>query len=241
MVNSNLEKMRHSCAHLMAHAIMNLFPDVKFAIGPTIENGFYYDFEFNPDNLPTEKDFEKIEKRMEELAKKGIPFEQQWVSIEEAKKIFENQPYKLEIIAEIDKGEREDQGQKGKVSVYRLGKFVDLCRGPHVSTTKEIGPFKVLSVAGAYWKGSSKNKMLVRVYGTSYPTKHELDQYFVLLEEAKKRDHREIGKKLDLFFFSDLVGGGLPLWTPKGTIVREKLNELVQKLRHEGGYQPLHS
>ncbi len=237
MVNSNLEKIRHSCAHLMAHSILDLFPDAKIAIGPTVENGFYYDFEFNPNHLPTEKDFEKIEKRMEELAKKGIPFEQQWVDIKEARKIFENQPYKLEIIGEIEKGEREDLGRKGKVSIYRLGKFVDLCRGPHVDSTKGIGPFKLISIAGAYWKGNSKNKMLIRIYGTSYPTKEDLDKYFVLLAEAKKRDHREIGKKLDLFFFSDLVGGGLPLWTPKGTVVREKLDGLVQKLRHQGGYQ----
>jgi threonyl-tRNA synthetase len=233
----NLEKIRHSCAHLMAHAVMDLYPDVKIAIGPTINNGFYYDFEFNPNNLPSDKDFEKIEKRMEELAKEGIPYEQEWVSVDEARKIFANQPYKLEIIGEIDKGEREDLGQKGKVSIYRVGKFVDLCKGPHVASTKEIGPFKLLSIAGAYWKGRSKNKMLVRVYGTSYPTRRELDQYFVLLEKAKKRDHREIGKKLDLFFFSDLVGSGLPLWTPKGTVVREKLNEFVQKLREERGYQ----
>ena len=227
--------MRHSAAHLLAYAVRTLFPGTQVAIGPVIENGFYYDFAFKAPL--SEKDFSRIEQKMNELKKKDFKFEQRWVSVDEAKKLFADEPYKLEIIDEISKGEREDFGHKGEVSIYQSGEFADLCKGPHVASSKEIGAIKLLSLAGAYWKGNEKNAMLTRVYGTCFATKEELDKYLWQLEEAKKRDHKKLGKELGLFVFSDLVGSGLPLWTPKGTIIRELLNDLVWKLRREKGYQ----
>ena len=230
-----LFKIRHSAAHLLAYAVKNLYPSVKIAIGPVVEEGFYYDFDFGKTKI-SEEDLPKIEKKMQELAKKGFEFVQEWWDIEKAKKFFKDEPYKLEIIEEIEKGERNDFGQKGKVSVYISGDFIDLCKGPHVKNIKAVGAFKLLKIAGAYWKGDEKNKMLTRIYGTAFENQKDLDEYLKKLEKAKKRDHRRLGKELDLFTFSPLVGAGLPLWTPKGTILRQLLDEFVWSLRKKRGY-----
>jgi len=219
MKENQLEIMRHSCSHLLAMAVLKLFPKTKLGIGPAIENGFYYDFEFT--KPIEEKDLAKISTKMKEIAKKKFPFIKKEVTIEEAKKIFKNQPYKLELIEDLAKE------RKKKVSLYKTGDFVDLCSGPHIKDTSEIGLFKLLSIAGAYWRGSEKNKMLTRIYGTCFQTAKELEKYLWQIEEAKKRDHRKIGKELDLFTFSELVGPGLPLYTEKGTII---INELYNAL-----------
>lgn len=219
MKENQLEIMRHSCSHLLAMAVVKLFPKTKLGIGPAIENGFYYDFEFT--KPIEEKDLAKISTKMKEIAKKKFPFIKKEVTIEEAKKIFKNQPYKLELIEDLAKE------RKKKVSLYKTGDFVDLCSGPHIKDTSGIGPFKLLSIAGAYWRGSEKNKMLTRIYGTCFQTAKELEKYLWQIEEAKKRDHRKIGKELDLFTFSELVGPGLPLYTEKGTII---INELYNAL-----------
>jgi len=219
MKENQLEIMRHSCSHLLAMAVVKLFPKTKLGIGPAIENGFYYDFEFT--KPIEEKDLAKISTKMKEIAKKKFPFIKKEVTIEEAKKIFKNQSYKLELIEDLAKE------RKKKVSLYKTGDFVDLCSGPHIKDTSEIGLFKLLSIAGAYWRGSEKNKMLTRIYGTCFQTAKELEKYLWQIEEAKKRDHRKIGKELDLFTFSELVGPGLPLYTEKGTII---INELYNAL-----------
>jgi len=216
--------MRHSASHLLAAAIMELFPETKLAIGPAIENGFYYDFEF-PRSI-SEEDFPKIEAKMAEIKANNFPFAKKEVSVKEAKKIFANQPYKLELIEDLT-----------NPSAYQTGNFVDLCVGPHVENTKDIGVFKLLSVAGAYWRGSEKNKMLTRIYGTCFATKEELDKYLNFLEEARKRDHRTIGKELDLFSLDDYVGPGLVLWHPKLSVVREEIETYWRKQHRKKGYQ----
>ncbi len=223
-----LNELRHSAAHLLAAAVLELYPQTKLTIGPPIEDGFYYDFEFV--EPISENDLQKIEQKMRELVKKWHGFERNEVSVEEALKAYENNPYKQELIQEIaDKGET--------VSFYQSGEFVDLCRGGHIAKpNEELKHFKLLSIAGAYWRGSEKNTMLTRIYGTAFPTKEELDAYILQREEAKKRDHKKLGKELDLFVFSDLVGPGLPLWTPKGTLVRNLLDDYVWQLRKEKGY-----
>ena len=225
-MENNLEKLRHSCAHLMAAAILKLYPDAKPTIGPVIENGFYYDF----DNLEiSETDFPKIEKEMSSLVKSWSSFEKIEVSYEEAKKTFKDNPYKLELIEELQK--------KGdKITLYESGKFLDLCRGGHTDNPKGLKYFKLLSASGAYWRGDEKKKMLTRVYGTCFSSKEELDQYLNQLLEAKKRDHRKLGKELDLFTFSDLVGGGLPLYTPKGALLRKLINDYVEFVQIKEDY-----
>ena len=230
MEDSPLNNLRHSCAHLLAAAVLNLWPDTKVTLGPAIENGFYYDFDFGDVKI-SDSDLSKIEKMMLDLAKKWDSFQQREVSPEEAKKLFHDNTYKLEILEGIIE-------KKEKITLYKAGEFEDLCRGGHCKMPKaELKFFKLLSVAGAYWRGDEKNKMLTRIYGTCFPTKEELEKHLWLLEEAKKRDHKKLGKELDLFVFSELVGSGLPLWTPKGTVVRELLNDFVWKLRSEKGYQ----
>ena len=227
--NNQLEIMRHSCSHLLAMAVLKLFPKTKLGIGPAIENGFYYDFEFEKPIV--EKDLEKIEKEMEKIKKEVITFEKKEITYEEAKKIFKNQPYKLELIEDIKK-------EKGNsISIYKNTSFTDLCKGPHINNTSKIGPFKLLSLAGAYWKGSEKNKMLTRIYGTCFEDKKELNNYLKVIKEAKKRDHRKIGKELDLFCFSDLVGAGLPLYTPKGTILKDELQKYVEEICQHYGFE----
>lgn len=227
--NEHLDELRHSCAHLLAAAVMELWPDTKRAIGPSIGNGFYFDFEFS--KPITEEDFPKIEEKMRQILPSWNGFERHELTADEAKKEYPNNPYKHELIDEFSGGGK-------KVSFYKSGDYWDLCAGKHCDDpSKEIGALKLLSIAGAYWRGSEKNKMLTRIYGTCFPTQEELDEYLGLLEEAKKRDHRKLGKDLDLFTFSDLVGKGLPLFTPKGGLLRELLNNFSQQLRLDQGYQ----
>jgi len=226
--NNHLMIMRHSCSHVMAAAVLKLYPKVKFGIGPAIEDGFYYDFDF-PEPI-TENDLEKISTSMIHFIEAKLPFEKQEVSINEAKKIFKNQPYKLELIEEL-----AARGAK-KVSTYQVGDFIDLCQGPHVENTSKIGPFKLLSLAGAYWRGSEKNKMLTRIYGTCFPSQKELDEYLEHLEEAKLKDHRKLGKELDLFSFHK-EAPGFVFWHPKGMLIREALMNFYNELHKKAGYQ----
>lgn len=225
-----LEIIRHSLAHLMAYSIQELFPGTKFGIGPTIEDGFYYDFDFGPKRSLAPFDLPRVEKRMRELIKQDIAFKKKGVSKIEAKKIFKEQPYKLELINEIlDK----------TVTIYESGDFVDLCRGPHVKSTKEIplDAFKLTKIAGAYWRGSEKNPMLARIYGVSFKTKKELDNYFRKAEETEKRDHRKLGAQLDLFHIDESVGPGLILWHPKGATLKKIIEDYALDEYLKSGYQ----
>ncbi len=228
MENEQIEKIRHSLAHLMASAIMEFFPKTKLAIGPAIENGFYYDMELPKDFKP--EDLQKIENRMKELVKENQAFVGKKVSKITAKKLFKNQPYKLELIKDL-----EDK----TVGTYQNGNFLDLCKGGHINNTSEIDPnsFKLTKLAGAYWKGSEKNKMLTRVYGVAFETEKQLMEYLKMQDEAEKRDHRILGQKLDLFVFSDLVGSGLPLYTFKGTTILKEIKNYSNELQKDIGYQ----
>lgn len=222
----NLEKMRHSASHVLAMAVLKLYPKAKLAIGPAIEDGFYYDFDL-PEPI-SEEDFPKIEKEMEKFMKKGLAFEQTHLSRKETQKLYKGNPYKLELLKEIEGDE---------ISFYRTGEFLDLCRGGHVKKSSDIGAVKLLSVAGAYWRGSEKNPMLTRIYGTAFPTQAELNAYLRKREEAEKRDHRKLGRELDLFTFSELVGPGLPLYTAKGALLRRLVNEHVEEIQRRHGYR----
>ncbi|GHN03138.1 threonine--tRNA ligase [Cytophagales bacterium WSM2-2] len=221
----------HSSAHLFAEALEALYPGVKFGIGPPIENGFYYDVDLG-DKTFGEEDLAAVEKKMVELAKTNSAFVRRDVSKAEATDYFKKKgdQYKLELI---------DGLQDGAITFYQQGNFVDLCRGPHIPSTGPIKAVKLLSVAGAYWRGDEKNKMLTRVYGITFPKQKELDEYLHMLEEAKKRDHRKLGKELELFAFSEKVGMGLPLWLPKGTVLRERLEQFMRKAQIKAGYDPV--
>ena len=221
-----LARMRHSTAHLMAEAVQELFPDVKFGIGPAIQDGFYYDFDL-PRAL-TPDDLKEIEKRMRQHQKKNEKFERTEVSREQALEIFANNPYKVELI----EGLPEDE----TITTYQQGDFLDLCRGPHVDTTRQIGAFKLQSIAGAYWRGDEKRPMLQRIYGTAWPTQEELDEHLHKLEEAQRRDHRRLGKELDLFSVSDEIGPGLILWHPKGAMIRYLVEQFEQQEQLARGY-----
>lgn len=226
----DLEKLRHSAAHLLAAAVLELYPEAKPTIGPATEAGFYYDFDFGKVKI-SEKDLPKLEKKMHKLVKSWQKFAGREVSAAEAREYFKDNPYKLELIDEI-----EAAGEP--ITFYQSGEFVDLCRGGHIdSPDKNLKHFKLLKVAGAYWRGDETKPMLTRIYGTAFFTQKELDDYLKMLEEAKKRDHKKLGKELDLFTFSELVGSGLPLWTPKGTLLRNLLDDYVGKLRKAKGYQ----
>ena len=227
-----IEIIRHSLSHIMAYAVQELYPGTKFGIGPAIENGFYYDFEF-PKNLNPE-DLPRIEAKMKELLGQNILFKKQIISKSDLDRMFASQPYKLELIKELPEKE---------LTFYESGKFTDLCRGPHVKSTKEIpvNAFKLIKIAGAYWRGDEKNPMLTRIYGVAFGTKKELDQYFILRAEAEKRDHRTLGKNLDLFIFSDLVGKGLPLFTEKGSIVRREIERFVVNEEIKRGYKHVYT
>jgi len=222
-----IETIRHSLSHILAYAVWELYPGTKFGIGPAIENGFYYDFLFKNPLLPDE--LPKIEQKMKELIKKGFEFEKKDIQKKEAKILFKDQPYKLELIAELPESE---------ITTYKSGSFEDLCAGPHVKSAKEIPAegFALTKIAGAYWRGSEKNQMLTRIYGLAFETKKELENYKKMQEEAEKRDHRIWGKKLDLFTFSELIGSGLPLYTPRGALVRRLLNDYVEELQSKAGY-----
>lgn len=233
-MSTQVSQKRHSLAHIMAHAIQELYPQAQFAIGPDIDNGWYYDIDFNDEKI-NEEDFAKIEKRMKELVKANMSFTREEASIKEALAWAKDnkQSYKIELIEGL-----AEQGEK-IVTFYTIGKFKDLCRGGHVESTKEIDPqsFKLYKLAGAYWRGDEKNKMLTRIYGLAFDTKKELEDYLNMLAEAEKRDHRKLGTQLDLFTFSELVGAGLPLWTPKGMLMRNLLDDFVWELRRERGYE----
>jgi len=226
--NNQLETVRHSCSHLLAAAILKLFPKTKLGIGPAVKDGFYYDFEF--EKPITKKDLEKIEKEMEKIKKENVKFEKKEISYEEAKNIFKNQPYKLELIKSLQKEKTK------KISIYKSGDFVDLCKGPHLVHTSKIGSFKLLSLAGAYWKGSEKNKMLTRIYGTCFENKKELNEYLKIAEEIKKRDHKKIGPQLELFFFHK-TAPGMPYWLPKGLSILNELINFWREEHHKRGYQ----
>ena len=221
----------HSSAHLMAEAIEQLYPGVKFGIGPDIESGFYYDIDTGEKTL-TEADLLEIEKRMLDLAREKQTFSRVEVSKNEALAHFtaKGDEYKLELISDLE---------DGKITLYKSGTFTDLCRGPHLPNTSFIKAVKLTSLAGAYWRGDEKRKQLTRVYGITFPKKTELDEYLLLLEEAKKRDHRKLGKELELFAFSQKVGSGLPLWLPKGAQLRERLEQYLKKVQKEAGYLPV--
>ncbi|MCF8268761.1 MAG: threonine--tRNA ligase, partial [Crocinitomicaceae bacterium] len=219
----------HSSAHLMAEALEFHFPGVKLAIGPPIANGFYYDVDFLEYSF-TEKDLEKVEAKMKELAKQKNPFIRKEVSKQEALTYFteKQDPYKLELISELE---------DGTITFYTQGEFTDLCRGPHIPDTGHIKAVKLLSIAGAYWRGNEKNKQLTRIYGITFPKNSELTEYLERLEEAKKRDHRKLGKELELFTFSQKVGQGLPMWLPKGAALRDRLEQFLKRAQKAAGYQ----
>ncbi|MBQ5958297.1 MAG: threonine--tRNA ligase [Bacteroidales bacterium] len=221
--------MWHSSAHLMAAAIEALYPGVKFGIGPAVDNGFYYDIDTGDITL-TEADLANIEKKMLELAREKETFERVEVSKADALKYFteKGDPYKVELINDLE---------DGTITYYRNGNFTDLCRGPHIPNTSFIKAVKLTSLAGAYWRGDEKRKQLTRVYGITFPKQKELEEYLVLLEEAKKRDHRKLGRELELFMFSDMVGKGLPIWLPKGTELRLRLQDYLTKIQKEYGYE----
>ena len=221
----------HSSAHLMAEAVEDIFPGVKFWVGPPVEKGFYYDMDLG-EKVIADSDLEKIENKMKELAKQNNPFSRREISKADAIKYFEEKgdEYKLDLLSGLE---------DGKITFYTQGQFTDLCRGPHIPSTGLIKAIKLTNIAGAYWKGDEKNKMLTRVYGVTFPNQKELDEYLVFLEEAKKRDHRKLGKELELFTFSERVGAGLPLWLPKGAMLRERLQQFLQKAQVEAGYLPV--
>jgi threonyl-tRNA synthetase len=227
--DSLLYRIRHSAAHIMAQAVLEKFPEGKVAIGPPIEDGFYYDFDL-PRAL-TPEDLESIEKRMRGIIQAGVNFEKQVISADEAKKLFHDQPFKLELIEGLESGELDDDGNptdvKPEISIYSQGGFTDLCRGPHVENSRQINPsaVKLMNVAGAYWRGDEKRPMLQRIYGTAWSKPDELKDYLWRLEEAKKRDHRKIGQELDLFSVNDEVGAGLVLWHPKGARIRKLIED----------------
>lgn len=250
---AKIETIRHSLAHILAYAVQELYPGVRFGVGPGIENGFYYDFDFvkiikfikskiKKSKIKNQKltpdDLFKIEKKMKELIKQNIKFEKKIISKNEAKKLFKNQPYKLELIEELAEGRSP--------TIYQSGEFIDLCRGPHIKSTLQlysgqtkeiIDAFKLTKLAGAYWKGDEKNPMLTRIYGLAFETKNELEDYLKIQQEAEKRDHRVLGQKLELFMFDEEVGTGLPLWMPKGVILRKIIENYLYRELTIQGYQ----
>ena len=249
----NLYAMRHSLAHIMASAIQHLWPDVKLGVGPVVENGFYYDIDLGDMQLSAD-DFERIEAEMKKIIEAGEPFERIEMPVLDAISWAEQnqQPYKLELLNDLQRegttvAKDIDLAQAGiaangeskveNVSFYRNGDFTDLCRGPHVEATNKVGAFKLMRVAGAYWRGKEGNPQMQRVYGVAFETPKELRQYLDMLEEAKKRDHRKLGTELDLFIFSDLVGSGLPMFTPRGTVIREELAAFSNQLRERYDFQ----
>jgi threonyl-tRNA synthetase len=243
-----LYKLRHSAAHVMAQAVLELYPKAKLGIGPPIDTGFYYDFDLGKDDKGrprtfTPEDLEAIEKRMRQIIGGKHPFAYREVSAAEAREIFKNQPYKLELIEGLAKGNIDEYGNETEeapvISTYRQDKFEDLCRGPHVETTNQIPVegFKLMQVAGAYWRGDENKPMLQRIYGTAWRNKKELKEHLDMLEEAKKRDHRKLGRELEIFIFDDEVGPGLPLWLPRGAVMIEELERLAKEMEKKAGYE----
>ena len=226
--NEKLSIMNHSCAHLLAQAVKHLYPNALFWVGPVIEDGFYYDIDLG-DEVIKEEDLEKIEKEMKKCAKDGKRIVRHELSKEEALEQFKNDPYKIDLISRMDENDTV-------ISCYTQGDFTDLCRGPHVESTKELKYFKLLKVSGAYWKGDSKNKMLQRIYGICFDNQEDLDAYLKMLEEAKERDHRKIGKDLGIFMTSDLVGKGMPMYLPNGYIIWQELENYIKGKEANLGY-----
>lgn len=247
----HLLAMRHSLAHIMAAAIQELYPGAKFGVGPVISNGFYYDVDVS-ESLTLE-DLEKIEAKMQQIIKANVAFEGSEMKLDEAIKFFDQQgqTYKLDLLKDLKQhgttvtkdidrsqlGIEDNDAKITTVGIYKNGLFTDLCRGPHVPSTGKVGAFKLTKIAGAYWRGDQERNQLQRIYGVAFEQKKELDEYFVQLAEAEKRDHRKLGKELDLFVSSPLIGSGLPLFTPRGTILREELNNFAQEFRLKRGYQ----
>lgn len=245
--DAQLHAMRHSLAHIMAAAISRHYPEAQFGIGPTTDDGFYYDVDFGPNTIGHD-DLSTIEKEMRRIIDEDAPFEQYDLPMDEAKAWAKeaNQQYKLELLEDLEtKGttalrgidESTIENDVNKASFYKCGDFVDLCRGPHVESTGKVGAFSLNKLAGAYWRGDENRPQLQRVYGLAFQSQEELKDHIALLEEAEKRDHRKLGRDLDLFVFSDLIGSGLPLFTPKGTLLRDLLNAYAQQLREDIGYQ----
>ena len=250
---NELHPMRHSLAHIMATAVTTLWPGAKLGVGPVVENGFYYDIDLGETKI-SEEDFVKIEAKMQEIIKANQPFERFELPVDEAIKWAQDngQPYKEELLNDLKRAgttvakdlNAEELGSIAEgdaavenVSFYKNGDFTDLCRGPHVESTGQVGAFKLMRVAGAYWRGKDSNPQMQRLYGVAFATDKELRQHLNMLEEAKKRDHRKLGKELDLFVFSDLVGGGLPLFTDRGTVLREEIGKFTQELRERNGFK----
>ena len=256
MSNNNTDKlyaMRHSLAHIMATAISKRWPDAKFGVGPVVENGFYYDVDLG-DKKISEEDFATLEEEMKAVIKADYTFEKSELEIDKAIKWAKdsNQPYKQELLNDLKRSgttvakdidseelgiEAGDQSEVDKVSFYKNGPFTDLCRGPHAESTGKVGAFKLMRVSGAYWRGKETNPQMQRVYGVAFETEKELRQYLNMLEEAKKRDHRKLGQELDLFVFSPIIGSGLPMFTPKGTILRQEIERFAESFRLNRGYQ----
>lgn len=253
MSDEQLFAMRHSLAHITAQAVQHLWPEAKFGVGPIVENGFYYDIDLG-DTKISEGDFKRIEKEMRTIINKDFPFERSEKNIDDALSWAENasQPYKVELLNDLKRagttvardldsemlGVASDSSSVVEnVSFYTDGDFTDLCRGPHVESTGKVGAFKLMRIAGAYWRGNEKNAQMQRLYGVAFATQEELDTYLVMLEEAKKRDHRKLGQELDLFTVSPLVGSGLPLFTPRGTVLRDELAAFSNELRQNYGFE----
>lgn len=249
----NLHAMRHSLAHIMATSVSTIWPEVKLGVGPVVDNGFYYDIDI-PNVTISEADFKKIEEGMRQVINKNQDFLQSNKPIDEAIEWAKsnNQPYKVELLNDLKRAGTtvakdlsseemgtltDEQSQVDSVGFYTNGEFTDLCRGPHVASTGQVGAFKLMRVAGAYWRGNEKNPQMQRLYGVAFATKEELAQHLTMLEEAKKRDHRKLGKEMDLFLFSDMVGSGLPLFTPRGTVLREELTRFSNELRESRGFE----
>jgi threonyl-tRNA synthetase len=244
--DSKLYRIRHSAAHILAEAMLERFPEAKIAIGPPIEDGFYYDFDLP--RQPTDEDMQWVEARMKAIIRGSHPFTVREVSADEARAFFADQPYKVELIDDLVSGRVDENGNEiaapaATLTFYTQDTFTDLCRGPHVATTSEIDPDAINVTykrpAGAYWRGDETRPMLTRIYGTAFETKAELDDYLFRLEEAKKRDHRVVGEKLGLFTFSPLVGKGLPLWKPKGAMLRDTLERWLRQVQLDNGYSPV--
>jgi threonyl-tRNA synthetase len=255
--HEQLHAMRHSLAHITAAAVQRIWPDAKFGVGPVVENGFYYDIDLGERKI-SEANFAKIEKEMRGIISYGDDFERFEMPIDQAIDWARqnNQPYKEELLNDLKRSGTTiakdlDSAELGlaadgeaaveNVSFYKNGNFVDLCRGPHVANTKDVGAFKLLRVAGAYWRGNEKNPQMQRLYGVAFPTQEELDEYLERLEQAKLRDHRKLGKELDLYTISNLVGAGLPLFTPRGTVLRDVLNSFSQQIRQNFGFQKVYT
>ena len=231
--NEELSVMNHSCAHLLAQAVKHLYPQAMFWVGPVIDSGFYYDIDLGG-LVIKEEDLEKIEKEMKKISKDGKRIVRHEISKDEALEMFKNDPYKIDLINRMNEDENV-------ISCYTQGDFTDLCRGPHVDTVKQLKYFKLLKVSGAYWKGDSNNKMLQRIYGICFDTENKLNEYLELLEDAKQRDHRKIGKDLDIFMTSDLVGKGMPMWLPNGALIRKQLENYIYEKEKKLGYQHVYT